>query len=75
MRINYFWLRWLLTAARGLSAVAVVGGYSLVAVSFQWGVLPCCGAPALGNRLSVCSTWDPPRPGVKPVSPRLDLNG
>ena len=49
------------------------GGYSLVAVPSHWGVLFCCGALALGNGLSICSTWDPPRPGVKPVSPRLDL--
>ena len=53
--------------------VAVSGGYSLVAVPSHWGVLSCCGALALGNGLSICSTWDPPRPGVKPVSPRLDL--
>ena len=43
---NYFWLRWVFVAARGLSLVAASGGFSL-----QWLLL--CGARALGAQASV----------------------
>ena len=73
-------LCWVFTAAHRLSRVAGSGGHSLVAVH---GLLtavasPCGGAQALG-----CSgfgswgtraqlprgIWDPPGPGIEPVSP------
>ena len=50
--IIYFWLRWVFTAARGLSPVAVSGGYSsLRCVGFS-----SCGSQAPGRRLSSCGT-------------------
>ena len=47
----YFWLRWVFVAARGLSLVAVSGGYSLLrCVGFLWWLLLLW---ALGARASV----------------------
>ena len=89
----YFWLCWVFVAARGLSLVAVRGGYSsLTCTGFSlWWLLllqstgsrsagfSSCGSRALERRLSSCGAWayllrgmwDPPRPGLKPVSPAL----
>ena len=64
----YFWLRWVFVAARGLSLVAVSGGYSSLrctGFSLRWlpllqkTVSRCtgfssCGSRALERRLSSC---------------------
>ena len=82
----YFWLHWVFIAARGLSLVAVRGGYS----SLRWLLLlqstgsrhtgfSSCASRALEHRLSSCSAraqllrgmWDLPGPGNEPVSPAL----
>ena len=44
-----FWLLWVFVAARGLSLVAVSGGYS----SLQCAGFSCCRAWALGTQASV----------------------
>ena len=50
----YFWLRGVFIAARGLSLVAVRGGYSsLRQAGFHCGGFSCCTARALGARASV----------------------
>ena len=49
----YLWLRWVSVAVRGLSLVAVSGGYSsLRCVASHRGGFSCCRARALG-------TWAP----------------
>ena len=86
-------MRWVLSAACGLSPVAASGGYSSlwrVGFSLQWPLPPWStgsrrvgfgswGSRALERRLSSCGArvqpprnmWDPPRPGIEPVSPAL----
>ena len=66
----FFWLRWVFVAARGLSLVAMSGGYSslwCVGFSLRWLLLlrtmgsrcagfSSCGSRALERRLSSCGT-------------------
>ena len=66
----YFWLRWVFTAARGLSLVAASGGYTSLwcaGFSLRWLLLlqstgsrrtgfSSCGSRALERRLSSCGT-------------------
>ena len=77
----HFWLRWVFAAARGLSLDAESQGYSslrCVGFSLRWllllrstgcrrASLSSCGARAW----LLCGTWDPPGPGLEPVSPAL----
>ena len=50
----YFWLCWFFIAVRGLSLVAVSGGYSsLRCMGSHCSGFSCCGAQALGTRASV----------------------
>ena len=52
--IIYFWLHWVFVAVRGLSLVAVSGGYSsLQCMGFSLRCFPCCGAWGLGTWASV----------------------
>ena len=62
----YFWLRWVLIAARRLSLVVASGGYaSLWCAASHCGGFSCCGARTLGARASVvvarglssCGSW------------------
>ena len=57
----YFWLRWVFVAARGLSLVAVSGGYSLLrcaGFSLQWPLsLRSTGSRRMG--FSSCGSWAP----------------
>ena len=63
----FFWLCWVLIAARGLSLVAASGGYSLCcgAWASHCSGFSCCGARALGAQASVvvahglssCVSW------------------
>ena len=85
--IYYFWLRWVFVAVRGLSLVAVSGGFSCCgaqALGAQASVvvargLSSCGSGAPECRLSSCGTpasllcgmWDLPGPGLEPVSPSI----
>ena len=48
----YFWLCWVIVVARGLSLVAVSGGYSSLRASHCSG-FSCCRARALGAQASV----------------------
>ena len=81
-----FWVHWVFAATRGLSPVVPSGGplWRRGARASHCGGLSCCGARALGTRaperrLSSCgaraqllrSMWDPPGPGLEPVSPPL----
>ena len=60
----YFWLSWVLVAARGLSLVAASRGYSSLqcaGFSLQWLLLlrsglSSCGSRALERRLRICGT-------------------
>ena len=68
--LNYFWLRWVFVAARGLSLVVASGGYSLLpctGFSLWWLLLlqstgsrcvgfSSCGTQTLECRLSSCGT-------------------
>ena len=76
----YPWLCWVFVSVRGLSPVAASGGpsssrcaglsiaASLVAEhGLQMRRLSSCGARAQLLR----GMWDPPRPGLEPVSPAL----
>ena len=75
----YFWLHWVFFAARGLSLVEwgllflavrglLIAVASLVAEHrLQTRRLSSCGPRAQPLR----SMWDPPRPGLEPVSPAL----
>ena len=79
--IFYFWLRWVFVTACGLSLVVASRGYSSLrcaGFSLQWLLLlrsmgsrhtgfSSCGAWALLLR----GMWDPPGPGLEPVSPAL----
>ena len=50
--IYRFWLRWVFVAARGLSVVAVSGGYSLLwctGFSLQWLLLWSTGSRRVGS--------------------------
>ena len=56
---NYFWLRWVFVAARGLSLVAASGGYSLLrgaGFSLLWLLLLQSTGPRCAG-FSSGSTW------------------
>ena len=64
--LTYFWLLWVFVVARGLSLVAVSGGYSSLrceGFSLPW--FSCCRARTLGTWASVvvarglssCGSW------------------
>ena len=56
--ILFFWLCWAFIAARGLSLVAVSGGYSVAVHRLLIAVASYCGARALGCAgFSSCGTW------------------
>ena len=77
----YFWLCWVFVSVRGLSPVVASGGHSssrcaglfTIAASLvaehrlQTRKLSNCGSQAQLLR----GMWDPPRPGLEPVSPAL----
>ena len=76
----FIWLCWIFVAVRRLSLVVVSRGYSLLrcaGFSLRWLLLlqstgsrhmgSSCGAQALLLR----GMWDPPGPGLEPVSPAL----
>ena len=81
----YFWLCWVFVAALGFSLAAAGGGFSLRwLLLLQSRVLGHTGFSswdswALEPRLSsygartwlLCGMWDPPGPGIKPVSPTI----
>ena len=79
----YYWLLWVSVAARGLSLVAASGGRARALGTWASAVmmlgLSSCGTWALDCRLSSCGaraqplrgTWDPPGPGLEPVSSAL----
>ena len=76
----YFWLRWVFIAARGLSLVAESGAtLRCCARALGHTGFSSCGSRALELRLSTCGTrpqllcgmWDPPRPRIQPMSPKL----
>ena len=77
----FFWLCWVFVSVRGLPLVVASGGHSssrctglfTIAASLvaehrlQTHRLSSCGSQAQSLR----SMWDPPRPGLEPVSPAL----
>ena len=74
----YFWLCWVFASVRGLPLAAASGGHSssrCAGLSLSWPLV--AGHRLQTRRLSSCgsraqslrSTWDPPRPGLEPVSP------
>ena len=64
----YFWLHWVFVAACGLSAVPVSRDYSLL----RWAVYRHMGFSSCSSWAWLLSgMWNPPRPGVKPMSPAL----
>ena len=76
----YFWLCWVFVSVRGLSLVVASGGHSslrcaglspsrplIVEHRLQTRRLSSCGSRAQSLR----GMWDPPRPGLEPVSPAL----
>ena len=79
--IFYFWLHWVFVAVQGLSLVVVSRGYSWLwcaGVSLRWLLLLRSMASRV-CRLSSCGArayllrgmWDPPGPGLEPMSPAL----
>ena len=77
----YFWLCWVFVSVRGSSPVAASGGPLLIAVRGPLTIAASLVAEhrLQTRRLSSCGSraqlirgmWDPPRPGLKPVSPAL----
>ena len=77
----YLWLRWVFIAVHRPSLVAVNGGHSslqCMGPPLRWPPLPwSTGSRHMG--FSSCGTqaqplrgmWDPPGPGLEPVSPAL----
>ena len=76
----YLWLCWVFVSVRGLSPVAASGGHFITVR----GPLTIAASPVAEHRLqtrrlSSCGSraqplrgmWDPPRPGLEPVSPAL----
>ena len=75
-----FWLCWVFVSVRGLSPVVASGDHSsprCAGLSLSW---PLVAEHRLQTRrLSSCGSWaqllrgmwDPPRPGLEPVSPAL----
>ena len=72
----YFWLHWVFIAVRGLLSSCSEWGLLFVAVR---GLLIAVGSLVAEHRLSscgtraqlLCSMWNPPGPGLKPMSPAL----
>ena len=73
-----FWLCWVFVSVRGLSLVAAGGGHSSSRCAGLSLSQPLVAEHRLQRRkLSSCGTraqllrgmWDPPRPGLEPVSP------
>ena len=77
----YFWLCWVFISVRGLSPVAVSRGHSSLPCA---GLFTIAASPVVEHRLQMsrlsnrgsraqplCGMWDPPRPGLEPVSPAL----
>ena len=68
----YLWLCWVFVPVWAFTLGTVRGGNSCVWASHCRG-FSCCGAGGseLGSTgaLLLCSTWDPPWPGIEPVSP------
>ena len=77
----YFWLCWVLVSVRGLSPVVASGVHSSsrCAGLFTITASPVAEHRLQTRRLSSCGSraqllrgmWDPPRPGLEPVSPAL----
>ena len=76
----YLWLCWVFVSVRGLSLVVASRGHSsswCAGLSLSWPLvaehrlqtrrLSNCGSRAQ----LLCGMWDPPRPGLEPVSPAL----
>ena len=77
----YFWLCRVFVSVRGLSPVAASGGHSS---SRCTGPFTIAASPVVEHRLQthrlsscgsraqlLCGMWDPPRPGLEPMSPAL----
>ena len=76
----YFWLCWVFVPVRGLSLVTASGGPSSSRCAGLSLSRPLVAEHRLQTRrLSICGSraqllrgmWDPPRPGLEPVSPAL----
>ena len=77
----YLWLCWVFVSLRGLSPVVASGGHSSsrCAGLFTIAASPVAEHRLQMRRLSSCGSraqslrgmWDPPRPGLEPVSPAL----
>ena len=77
----YLWLCWVFVSVRGPSPVAASGGHSSSRCSGLSLSRPlllrstgsrCAGSVIVAHGPSLlCGTWDPPRPGLEPVSPAL----
>ena len=76
----YFWLCWVFVSARGLSPVAASGGHSSSRCAGLSLWRPLVAEHRLqtrrlssrGSRAQLLrGMWDPPRPGLEPVSPAL----
>ena len=77
----YFWLCWVLVSVRGLPLVAASGGHSSSRCAGLFTIAASLVAEhrLQTHRLSSCGSrsqllrgmWDPPRPGLEPVSPAL----
>ena len=76
----YLWLCWVFVSVRGLSLVAASGGHSsLRCAGLTIGASLVAEHRLQTRRLSSCGSraqllhgmWDPPRPGLEPMSPAL----
>ena len=69
----YVWLCWVFVAARALSLVAAIGGYSLIAVCglLKWQLLLLWSVGSTVAVHGLRSTWELPRLLIKPVAPAL----
>ena len=74
------WLCWVFVASRGLSLVALSGGFSLRwllllrarALGALASVVVACRLSSCGSRAQLlCGMWDLPGPGLEPVSPAM----
>ena len=77
----YLWLCWVFVSVQGLSLVVASGGPLFIAV--RWPLTIAASLVAehrlqtrrlsnCGSRAQLrCGMWDPPRPGLEPVSPAL----
>ena len=77
----FIWLCWVFVSVRGLSPVVASGGPLFIAVRRPLTIAasPVAEHRLQTRRLSSCGSraqllrgmWDPPRPGLEPVSPAL----